>query len=162
MFLQLGSRKFAAFTFTSFCISTLVQVGTVVTASSMGINLKSSSGPYFFIYSLLTLYHSKSLHSTHPSIMLCLHATEHVPKLRSGLTYLPGGLSFSDKIWTYLFALQLLLGEGPSSVCAGVSGAVAGWMYLNNAAGLQDIRMPRMVEVTCMERLHSMYIYTII
>jgi hypothetical protein len=40
----------------------LTQCALVTTASSMGFNLKLSSGPYFFVYSLLTLYHRKLFH----------------------------------------------------------------------------------------------------
>lgn len=71
-----------------------------------------------------------------------------MPKLHPSRTSLFGGLRFSEKTWTYLFALQLLLGEGSSSFFAGLSGAVAGWMYLSNTLGLQSFRLPAMVEVS--------------
>lgn len=128
---QLGPRKFAAFVAVSYSISTLTQMAIVTTASSMGIKLSMSSGPYFLIYSLLALYN------------------KHVPKLHPSRTALVGGLRFSEKTWTYLFALQLLLGEGSSSVCAGVSGAVAGLMYMSNSLGLQQFRLPSLLERLC-------------
>eukprot|EP00602_Paraphysomonas_sp_CaronLab_P003754 CAMPEP_0185034908 /NCGR_PEP_ID=MMETSP1103-20130426/25333_1 /TAXON_ID=36769 /ORGANISM="Paraphysomonas bandaiensis, Strain Caron Lab Isolate" /LENGTH=234 /DNA_ID=CAMNT_0027571753 /DNA_START=224 /DNA_END=928 /DNA_ORIENTATION=- len=128
---QLGTRKFGSFVAVSYAIATLSQLAVVTTASSMGISISMAPGPYFFIYSLLALYH------------------RHVPKLHPSRHSLLGGFRFSEKTWTYLFALQLLLGDGIGSVCAGGSGLAAGYLYLSNILCLQSFRMPRFIERLC-------------
>lgn len=56
---QMGSRKFGAFIVFSFLVSTLVSLGVVVTASSIGFYLVPSSGPFSLIYALLIFYYCK-------------------------------------------------------------------------------------------------------
>jgi hypothetical protein len=142
---QLGTKKFGSFVFVTFVISVLTQTLIVTTASSMGIPLTLASGPYFFVYSLLTLYHRKQ------SLSLIWipshHSTGHIPKLHPSRHSIFGSFRFSEKSWTYVFALQLLLGEGVGSLCAGLSGVLAGSIYLVDIFGLQKFRLPKIVEV---------------
>lgn len=56
---QMGSRKFGAFIVFSFLVSTLVSLGVVVTAASMGFYLVPSSGPFSLIFALLMFYYCK-------------------------------------------------------------------------------------------------------
>lgn len=55
----MGSLKFGSFVLTSYVFSTLTQVGIVATASSMGVSLTLSTGPYFLVFSLLACYQSE-------------------------------------------------------------------------------------------------------
>ena len=76
---QLGTRKFGSFVAVSYAIATLSQLAVVTTASSMGISISMAPGPYFFIYSLLALYHSTSCNELCAFIISCVLG--HVPKL---------------------------------------------------------------------------------
>jgi hypothetical protein len=71
----------------------------------------------------------------------------HVPKLHPSRHAIFGTFRFSEKSWTYVFALQLLLGDGLSSVAAATSGLLAGTIYLVDIFGLQKFRLPKIVEV---------------
>lgn len=109
----------------------------------MGYNLKLASGPYFFVYSLMALYHS----SYSPLYLLLIHNIGHIPKLHPSRHAIFGNFRFSEKSWTYVFALQLLLAEGIGSFAAGLSGAIAGTVYLVDIFGLQKFRLPKIFEV---------------
>jgi len=128
---QLGTRKFGSFVFLTFAFSFLTQCAVVVTASSMGFNFQMTSGPYFFIYSLLAFYHRQ------------------IPKLQPSRHAIFGSFRFSEKSWTYVFALQLLCSEGMSSVFTGLSGLLAGYLYMGDILGLQNYRLPKFLESIC-------------
>lgn len=128
---QLGTRKFGAFFVVSVAISILIQLAIIVVARGCGMDFVPSSGPFFFIYSLIPLFY-QYIPTLHPTKLQVL------------------GLSFSEKSWTYILACQLLFSDGTDSFGAGVAGLVAGYLYTWDGLGLQDYRLPSMVEAPFM------------
>lgn len=63
--------------------------------------------------------------------------------------YVCFGVEFSEKSWVYLLALQLMLGEGAGSVVASLIGLLTGYLYDINLFGLQKIRLPSFLDVSC-------------
>eukprot|EP01038_Epipyxis_sp_PR26KG_P016494 gene16494-22514_t len=124
---QMGIRKFGAFLFFSFLISTSILLAMIVTASSVGYEFIPSCGPYFIIFSLLSFYYW------------------HIPKLHSS-QFSVFGMEFSEKSWIYFLSLQLLLSDGVESIAAALSGFVAGYIYDTDGYGLQNFRLPRRIE----------------
>lgn len=57
------------------------------------------------------------------------------------------GMQLSEKSWIYMLSCQLLLSDGLSSILAGLSGIVAGYLYETDGYGFQNFRLPRSVEV---------------
>jgi hypothetical protein len=82
---------------------------------------------------------------------------EHVPKV-SPTQYKLFNLSLSEKTWIYALCLQLLLSDGLGSVVSGMSGYLAGHLYMADDAKLQHFRLPSIIEV----RYMYMYIYVYI
>jgi hypothetical protein len=71
----------------------------------------------------------------------------HVPKLE-GSQFGIFGMEFSEKSWIYLLAFQLLLSDGVASFAAALSGLTAAYLYESDGYGLQNFRLPSVVEVT--------------
>eukprot|EP01041_Mallomonas_annulata_P011809 gene11809-24740_t len=124
---QFGSKKFGSLVFLSYCISTLLQIAFVVLASSSGYSIVPTSGPFFFIYCMIPLFY------------------QYIPKLHP-LKISVLGASFSEKSWTYLLAIQLALSDGVPSVTACAAGFLAGFLYTIDGLGLQEFRIPRLIE----------------
>lgn len=61
MNLQMGSRKFGNFMFVSWGVATLGQIGLATALSTVGISIVPEPGPFFYIFSLLPFYYSKSI-----------------------------------------------------------------------------------------------------
>jgi membrane associated rhomboid family serine protease len=124
----LGSRKFGSFVVLSLVLSSLLQLGLVVVALSIGYDIIPSIGPYFLIFSLIPFYYV------------------YIPKT-STQQYSLFGLAVSEKSWTYLLALQLVLGENISSIIASLAGLIAGYLYIqDHTKKLQKFRLPRSIE----------------
>lgn len=124
---QLGSRKFGSFVAISLVISILIQLAIVVIGKGCGIEIVPTPGPFFFIYSLLPLFY-QYIPTLHPTKLPIL------------------GLALSEKSWTYLLACQLIFSDGTDSFGAGISGLIAGYLYTWNGLGLQEYRLPALVE----------------
>lgn len=126
---QLGIRKFGTFIVLSFLLSVSCQLLTALAFQLSGsLSLYTSSpGPYFLIYSLLSLFHA------------------HVPKLQSS-QYTCVGLGLSEKSWVYLLAAQLALGAGLNSFLPALIGVAIGFMYDRNRFGIQNCRLPSAVD----------------
>lgn len=58
-------------------------------------------------------------------------------------------MTLSEKTWIYALCLQLLLSDGLSSVASGLSGLLAGYLYMSDDVKLQNFRLPSVVEVRC-------------
>lgn len=58
-----------------------------------------------------------------------------------------GGVQLSEKSIIYVFALQLCFGAGFSSLLSSLSGLVTGYAYRSDGLGLQNLRLPKMIEV---------------
>lgn len=111
-------------------LSSLIQVGLLVIALSIGYDIIPSSGPYFLIFSLIPFYYI------------------YIPKT-STPQYSILGLTISEKSWTYLLATQLVFGENISSIIAAVAGLLAGYLYIqDHTKKLQTFRLPRSIENT--------------
>jgi hypothetical protein len=131
---QMGTRKFAGFFVYSFLFSQLSSIAVMVIASSIGMKLSISSGPYFIIFAQLFMFYSR------------------IPKMptsspTSYSLFGLGGVEFSEKSWIYLLASQLMLSEGLKSFVPSFIGLIAGYLYDNDRYSLQTFRLPRIVEV---------------
>jgi len=117
---QMGSLKFAAFTLATSGIAVLVNLATLVLLSHQEI----VSGPYPLIFSALVLYYFEVPPATR--FRFC-------------------GISASDKLLTYLFAVQLLFSHSLGSICAGFTGIVAGMAYRLDAVPFKKLAFPMSV-----------------
>lgn len=126
----MGSRKFGNFMVVGWGMCTLAQIGLATTLSSVGLHVVPEPGPFFYIYSLLPFYYN------------------HVPKT-SPTQYKMFGFSLSEKTWVYALCAQLLLSDGLSSVISGLSGLLAGYLYMTDDLKLQQFRLPAAVERAC-------------
>ena len=71
----------------------------------------------------------------------------HVPALYP-IQYSVLSLRLSEKSWIYLLAAQLLFSDSWSSILAGASGLIAGYVYLKDLFHVQSYRLPASVEVS--------------
>jgi hypothetical protein len=55
----------------------------------------------------------------------------------------------TEKTFTYLLGLHLLLFAPPGSLYAGLCGVVAGWLYSKEDFGLRLLRLPQWIERPC-------------
>ena len=69
-----------------------------------------------------------------------------MPKV-SATQYKLLGMSLSEKTWVYALCAQLLCSDGLSSVVSGMSGLLAGYLYMSDETKLQNFRLPSVVEV---------------
>ena len=114
-----------------FLLLLLILINTTITqviAETIGLRYTPSSGPFFLIYSLLSLFYF------------------HVPKMPSSRHYSLLGVVFSEKSWTYLLAAQLLMSEGLASILPALVGMAAGYLYDVDWFGSQTYRIPQPVE----------------
>lgn len=148
---QMGPRKFGAFLVAVTLIAMSVLLAFCVAIGSF----VPSQGPYFFIYSIFPLFHSKLLRAA------CLCASQMIANTLddvwgvNGAEYIPKlyptrlsvfGMGFSEKSWTYLLGLQLLFSDGFNSLIPGLSGFLAGMLYLHDALNIQSFRLPKALE----------------
>lgn len=75
-----------------------------------------------------------------------LFFTGYIPKIYTS-QYILFGLSFSEKSWIYLIAIQLLLSQGIQSFTVGLCGLVSGYIYDRDGFGFQSYRLPKFIEV---------------
>jgi len=121
---QMGTTKFAGFTFVSLVVATLTQVALYVAVPTT----KLSSGPYSFLFSCFVLFFS-DVPATH-RYRLC-------------------GIPASDKLFIYTLALQLLISNSPSSVFSGICGIIGGLAYKSETLGLYRWKFPHFVNNFC-------------
>jgi hypothetical protein len=121
---QMGVVKFGSFAFVSVVASTLAQVALYVVSPSSTL----SSGPYSFIFSCLVLFFT-SIPSTY-RFQLC-------------------GVSATDKLFTYILAVQLLLSNPPNSIFSGLCGILGGLAYKSDLLGLSRWKLPRPFTAFC-------------
>lgn len=124
---QMGTRKFGSFVIISWGMCILQQIALAVLGATVGLQIVPEPGPFFFIFSLLPLYH------------------RYIPKV-SPSQYQVLGLNISEKTWIYVLTLQLCLSDGISSTASSLCGLVAGLAYLSDGSPLQNFRLPSMVE----------------
>ncbi|WVQ71502.1 hypothetical protein IAR50_001040 [Cryptococcus sp. DSM 104548] len=102
-----GPRKFASFILVSCVLSTLLACATIIVLHPFGIR-SVPGGPYGIIFSLLWQYY------------------RIVPSLYQFNLF---GLIMSQKIFTAILALQLVLSKPPSSTLMSLLGLLTGYIY---------------------------------
>jgi len=122
---QMGSAKFAGFTFLSFVISTLVEVAYLALFQPKG---EFVSGPYSILFAMYVLFFS------------------HVPA-SSRFRFL--GVDLSDKFFVYVLGLQLVWSHPPTSLVAALSGILGGLAYNSPTLPLSNFRFPRFINRFC-------------
>jgi len=118
---QMGTQKFAVFSFLSFCISALLQVLLLVVFP----HLKIVSGPYGFLFACFVQYY------------FTIPVTVRFRLFRF--------FYFTDKMIVYFLGFQLLLANGSSSLVAGGCGIVAGLMFATDILRLKHLKFPSAV-----------------
>ena len=126
----MGSRKFGAFVVVSFLLSLLMQLAIVVAGNTMMITFIPSPGPFYYIFSTMPFFH------------------RHIPKLRPSSYTIMNSLNFviSEKSLYYLLASQLMFSEGLDSAVPSFAGLLAYYTYSIDGLGLDEFRVPRVVE----------------
>ncbi|WVN85205.1 uncharacterized protein L203_100350 [Cryptococcus depauperatus CBS 7841] len=102
-----GSRKYSSFIIVSTVLSTLLCSVFMILLHPLGIR-SIPGGPYGIIFSLLWQYH------------------RIVPSLYQFSLF---GITFSQKVFTWIFASQLILSKPPSSILVSLMGLLAGYIY---------------------------------
>lgn len=151
---MLGSKKFAAFLTLSWCVTVASEMAMSILCSVASYRYIAAPGPFFFIYALLPMFHRKNFHFifVHVSVVAILFfyagssVVGYLPK-NSSIRFTRLGIEFSDKTFTYIIAAQLVFYEVPSSLLPVAVSIVFGYLYSINAFRLQQIRLPRAVEV---------------
>jgi len=118
---MMGLEKFAALFMAVTTLSTSLLAGL-----SLTFGVSPATGPYSFIYAMLMLHHT-FIPETQPRMFRIL------------------GTDFSDKAPFYLVTLPLLFSQGSASFLPGACGAFAGWLYTSNVGGIQQWRLPSVV-----------------
>ncbi|KAH8594802.1 hypothetical protein B0O99DRAFT_545333 [Bisporella sp. PMI_857] len=120
-----GSRKYASFVFLSFCITTIIPpflLGLFIRPLSFNTLNYLPAGSTSLIFAILAQYHAAI-----PHIYKYRLATSAAPPATEPFT----GITFSDKSYTYLPALQLSLSQFPGSFLCAVVGWVVGYSWRN-------------------------------
>ncbi|KZO98063.1 hypothetical protein CALVIDRAFT_512634 [Calocera viscosa TUFC12733] len=119
-----GSEKFASFVFVTTVLSTLLSFLSLVLFHNIGLNY-IPSGPYALVFSILY---------------------QHYRIVPSVYHFRIFGVSFSNKIFTYILPLQLFVGHSPGSAVAGAIGLLTGQLYRTDILGLKSYRLsPRII-----------------
>eukprot|EP00003_Mantamonas_plastica_P017418 TRINITY_DN2890_c0_g1_i1.p1 TRINITY_DN2890_c0_g1~~TRINITY_DN2890_c0_g1_i1.p1 ORF type:complete len:319 (+),score=69.50 TRINITY_DN2890_c0_g1_i1:98-958(+) len=111
---QMGSRRFGAFTLSTLLISTLIQIAFLAIQPSLSF---LSPGQYGMIFAMFVLFN------------------RDIPKTHRFRVF---GVTLTDKVFTYLLGLQLLLSNSPQSLFAALSGIIAGVLYRSDSIGLRN------------------------
>ncbi|KAF9933178.1 hypothetical protein FBU30_006344 [Linnemannia zychae] len=115
-----GPAKYVAFLFVSAVISTLLNIAVLVTGSSLGLNVLPA-GPYGVIFAALYQFYRV------------------IPSMYEFKVF---GISFTDKVFMYALAVQLMLSHMPGSIASAICGLMAGAMYRSDMAGIKRWRFP--------------------
>lgn len=118
-----GSRKFGAFTFVSFVLSTLLLSFVTVFGLSMDIKINPTAGPYPLICALLVMY------------------KRYVPSINSSV------MDISEKTWTYMLALYFALSGGWATLIPSLVGVMVGIFYSDDHLRVQSFRFPTFLEI---------------
>lgn len=120
---QWGTHKFSVFVLHSTLTSFVLQL-----SSKLLFNTSLLSGPYGLIFSCFVQY------------VLDIPATNSFRLL---------GVGFSEKVFVYLLALQLLVASFPSSLIIGACGIFAGLIYRSKYLRISHIKFPGFVTRFC-------------
>ncbi|PBP16141.1 hypothetical protein BUE80_DR013188 [Diplocarpon rosae] len=123
-----GSRKYASFTFLSFLLTTFLPpmlLALFLRPLSLNTFNYLPAGPTPLIFSLLAQYHAVIPHVYKYRIA----ASPYLAPSTRPSTFT--GLTFSDKSYVYLPAIQLALSQFPGSLLSAVVGWVVGYFWRN-------------------------------
>mmetsp|Transcript_10967 Transcript_10967/g.15140 ORF Transcript_10967/g.15140 Transcript_10967/m.15140 type:complete len:309 (-) Transcript_10967:186-1112(-) len=125
---MLGSRRFSCFLAITWTLSVSLATGAIVLLGDRredgATYLRLMPGPYFFIFSMYSLYFSL------------------VPPTRPRLAGI-FGINISEKSLVYLAGTQLFFSSGLRTVIPGLSGFLAGAAYLSDALKLYTWTLPK-------------------
>jgi len=123
---QMGSAKFAVFTFTTWMTYAMLFLIWIVVLPQRASS-STSSGPYGLIFALLVQYFFE------------VPATYHFRVF---------GVKASDKLLIYLLSIQLLFSNTPTSLVSGVAGIGAGLIYRSDIFPFKKITLPSFLTQT--------------
>jgi len=122
---QMGTAKFASFSFLSFMLSGLVQLSLY----SVFPHLKNqTTGPYPFIFACFVQFYF-DIPATY-RFRLC-------------------GINANDKLFAYILGAQLLMSNYPSSALCGLYGILSGLVYRSDTLRMNRLRFPAIVNSFC-------------
>ncbi|GJJ69451.1 hypothetical protein EMPS_01797 [Entomortierella parvispora] len=115
-----GPSKYVAFLFVSAITCTLLNIAILVTGAAVGLNILPA-GPYGIIFAALYQYYTL------------------IPITYEFKVF---GVAFTDKVFMYVLAAQLLMSYPPGSLASAASGLLAGAIYRADLAGTRRWRFP--------------------
>ncbi|RDW68269.1 hypothetical protein BP5796_08926 [Coleophoma crateriformis] len=124
-----GSRKFASFLVLSYALTSLLPpmiLALVLRPLSFNNLNYLPAGPTPLLFALLAQYHA-----TIPHIYKYRLATNNASETQTGPNTPFVGLTFSDKSYVYLPAVQLSLSQFPGSLLCAAVGWVVGYSWRN-------------------------------
>ncbi|KAL5527445.1 hypothetical protein ACEPAG_6236 [Sanghuangporus baumii] len=118
-----GSSKFSGFCLTSLLTSTILEFGSLLVFNHFGLNVLPS-GPITLVFSILYQF------------------SRLIPR---AYTFRILGVTLTNKIFTYILALQLVISQPPGSAVAAFIGIISGQLYQSDILGLKAVRLPFMI-----------------
>ncbi|KAI9306518.1 hypothetical protein BJ944DRAFT_263446 [Cunninghamella echinulata] len=115
-----GSSKYAAFIFVIINISTLLEVGALVTGIKFGLRY-IPGGPYALLFAMLYQYHRL------------------VPVLYRFRIF---GITFNNKSFLYMLSLQIFISQGVNTIIPCICGLLSGALYRSNISNIKQWRFP--------------------
>jgi len=124
-----GSRKYLSMIAVVNLLATVALIGILIVFGNSGIfesaeDLEGFAGPHVLAFAMLTVM-AFEVPATHPYSIL--------------------GIPLSEKLFSYLLALQLAVARSYYSIVPSVIGIVVGVLYSKNIGGLADFRLPNIV-----------------
>lgn len=135
-----GSRKYASFLCTCGLLTSILTpalLTVIIKPLTMGIVNYLPSGPTPLVFAILAQFHAIVPHIYKYRIV----TPTLTPTGNDGLN----GLTFSDKSYRYLFAIQLALSQWPGSLLGALIGWVTGYLWRNDIlpGAITRWRVPR-------------------
>ncbi|CAO3646789.1 unnamed protein product [Cunninghamella blakesleeana] len=119
-----GSSKYAAFIFVIINLSTLLEIGALVTGIKFGLRY-IPGGPYALIFAMLYQYHRL------------------VPVLYRFRIF---GVTFDNKSFLYLLSLQIFISQGINTIIPCVCGLLSGALYRSDIGNIKQWRFPNKIQ----------------
>ncbi|KAG4034952.1 hypothetical protein MFRU_002g03010 [Monilinia fructicola] len=132
-----GSRRFASFLLISFCFTSIISPILLVLLRPLSLYAINylPAGPTALIFAILAQYHAVIPHQYKYKV-----AATSAPMTEDNFV----GVTFSDKSYIYLLAIQLGLSQFPGSVISAVVGWIIGYCWRNDVlpAAITRWRLP--------------------
>ncbi|KAI8381126.1 uncharacterized protein BYT42DRAFT_565351 [Radiomyces spectabilis] len=113
-----GSSKYAAFVFLAVVLSTLLEIGALVSLARLGLR-SFPGGPFALIFVMVYQYHRV------------------IPVTYRFRVF---GVTFNDKCFVYFLALQMLISQGFSTIIPCVCGLMAGALWRSDIGNIKRWR----------------------